>query len=208
MDTKKIFNNNKKWVLEQLKLDKDYFKNLSKGQSPDFLFIGCSDSRVSTESLMGLRSGEVFVHRNIANLVPNNDLNVMSVINYAIDHLGVKHIVVCGHYYCGGVHAAMQPQDMGIINPWLRNVRDVYRLHKLELNSIENEDEKYKRLVELNVQEQCVNVLKTAVVQRAYKKEKVQVHGWVWDMHSGKLINLNIDYDKIMEGIMEIYCLK
>jgi len=208
MDTEKIFTNNKKWVSEQLKLDKNYFKNLSKGQSPDFLFIGCSDSRVSTESLMGLKSGEVFVHRNIANLVPNNDLNIMSVINYSIDHLKIKHIVVCGHYYCGGIRAAMQPKDMGIINPWLRNVRDVYRLHKLELNSIDDEEQKYKRLVELNVQEQCVNVLKTAVVQRAYKKGNVQVHGWVWDMHSGKLINLNIDYDKIMEGIMEIYCLK
>jgi carbonic anhydrase len=132
----------------------------------------------------------------------------MSVINYAVDHLKIKHIVVCGHYYCGGVQAAMESKDMGIINPWLRNVRDVYRLHKLELNNIEDEEQKYKRLVELNVQEQCVNVLKTAVVQRAYKERNVQVHGWVWDMHSGKLINLNVDYDKIMEGIMEIYCLK
>ncbi len=208
MEIKKIFANNKKWVSKQLELNENYFKNLSKGQSPEFLCIGCSDSRVSAETITGLKPGDVFIHRNMGNLVPNTDLNVMSVINYAVDHLKVKHIVVCGHYYCGAVQAAMQPMDMGIINPWLRNIRDVYRLHKTELNNISDEEQKYKRLVELNVKEQCLNVLKTAVVQKAYNNNKIQVHGWVWDMHSGILIDLNIDTDKIMDDIMEIYRLK
>lgn len=208
MEINKIFSNNKKWVSHKLKLDSNYFKNLASGQSPELLYIGCSDSRVSAESLMGLNEGDVFVHRNIANLVPNNDLNVMSVINYAVAHLKVKHIVVCGHYDCGGVHAAMQPKDLGIINPWLRNVRDVYRLHKVELNKIDDEHDKYNRLIELNVQEQCVNVLKTAVVQKAINNGDVTMHGWVWDINTGKLIDLNIDFKSIMKNIMEIYCLK
>ena len=129
----------------------------------------------------------------------------MSVINYAVVHLNVKHIVVCGHYYCGGVKAAMQNNDLGILNPWLRSIRDVYRIHKEELNAIEDEDAKYRRLVELNVQEQCANVLKTAEVQVAYRAGKVTVHGWVFDIHSGKLIDLNIDFNKIVEGLREIY---
>ncbi len=125
-----IFKNNKAWVQQKLAVDSDYFEKLAEGQDPDFLYIGCSDSRVTAEELMGLKPGEVFVHRNIANIVGNNDLNVMSVINYAVDNLKVKHIVVCGHYYCGGVKAAMQSVDMGILNPWLRNIRDVFRFHK------------------------------------------------------------------------------
>lgn len=165
---KQIFKNNKKWVAEKKASDKEFFENLAKGQDPDFLYIGCSDSRVTVEDLMGLEPGEVFVHRNIANLVCNNDLNVMSVINYAVAHLQVKHIVVCGHYYCGGVKAAMQDRDLGILNPWLRNIRDVFRLHKDELNAIHDEEQKYKRLVELNVEEQCNNIIKTAVLQQAY----------------------------------------
>ena len=208
MEINKIFKNNKEWVSKQLKSDKNYFKNLAKGQAPEFLYIGCSDSRVSAEALMGVEPGEVFVHRNIGNLVPNTDLNVMSVINYSVEHLKVKHIIVCGHYYCGGVHAAMQHSDMGILNPWLRNIRDVYRFHKQELDKLYNEEDRYKRLVELNVQEQCVNVLKTAAVQKAYNEKKIRVHGWVFDIHSGKLIDLNIDFHEIMEGVMEIYRLK
>ena len=205
MDVNTIFQNNKKWVSNQLDLDKDYFKNLSKGQAPDFLYIGCSDSRVSAEALMGLDPGDIFVHRNIGNLVPNNDLNVMSVINYSVLHLKVKHIVVCGHYYCGGVHAAMQQANLGILNPWLRNIRDVYRTHNNELDKIENEDDKYKRLIELNVQEQCINVLKTAEVQEAISKWGLQVHGWIFDIHSGKLIDQEIEVDEILLGIKEIY---
>ncbi|MBI3519461.1 MAG: carbonic anhydrase [Bacteroidetes bacterium] len=201
----KIFENNKKWIAEKLAINEDYFENLAKGQQPEFLYIGCSDSRVTAEDLMGVQPGEVFIHRNIANLVNNVDLNVMSVINYAIRHLKVNHVVVCGHYNCGGVKAAMQPVDMGILNPWLRNIRDVYRTHKDELNNIKDEDARYKRLVELNVQEQCVNLIKTAAVQEAYKDRGLMVHGWVFDIHSGKLIDLKIDFDNILKNIMEIY---
>jgi carbonic anhydrase len=132
-------------------------------------------------------------------------MSAMSVINYAVTQLKVQHIVVCGHYYCGGVKAAMQSADLGILNPWLRNIRDVYRLHKEELNSITNEEEKYKRLVELNVQEQCVNVIKTSDVQKAIKERQLTVHGWVFDVHSGTLIDLEIDFESILEHIMEIY---
>lgn len=205
MNIEKIFSNNKKWIEERLQIDENYFKNLSSGQSPEILYIGCSDSRVSAEELMGVQPGDVFVHRNIANMVPNTDLNVMSVINYAVTHLKVKHLVICGHYYCGGVKAAMQSEDLGLLNPWLRNIRDVYRLHKSELNLIDCEDEKYNRLVELNVQEQCVNVLKTADVQKALLEKRITVHGWVWDIHSGNLIDLKIDFEKILEDIREIY---
>lgn len=201
----KIFENNKAWIAEKLAVNENYFENLAKGQSPEFLYIGCSDSRVTAEDLMGVQPGEVFIHRNIANLVNNVDLNVMSVINYAVRHLKVNHIVVCGHYNCGGVKAAMQPKDMGILNPWLRNIRDVYRTHKVELNAIENEDTRYNRLVELNVQEQCVNLIKTAAVQEAYNERGITVHGWVFDIHTGKLIDLNIDFPKILGDIMEIY---
>ena len=205
MEIKYIFDNNQRWVQEKIKMDKDYFKKLSLGQNPHILYIGCSDSRVSTEELMGAKPGEVFVHRNIGNMVPNSDMSAMSVINYAVTQLKVQHIVVCGHYYCGGVKAAMQSADLGILNPWLRNIRDVYRLHKEELNSITNEEEKYKRLVELNVQEQCVNVIKTSDVQKAIKERQLTVHGWVFDVHSGTLIDLEIDFEKILENIMEIY---
>jgi carbonic anhydrase len=201
----KVFENNKAWIAEKLAVDENYFENLSKGQSPEFLYIGCSDSRVTAEDLMGVQPGEVFIHRNIANLVNNVDLNVMSVINYAVRHLKVKHVVVCGHYNCGGVKAAMQPKDMGILNPWLRNIRDVYRTHKTELNAIQDEEKRYERLVELNVQEQCVNLIKTAAVQEAHKERGLIVHGWVFDIHTGKLIDLKIDFPKILGDIMEIY---
>lgn len=201
----KIFENNKKWIQEKLEIDADYFSKLAQGQAPEFLYIGCSDSRVTAEDLMGVKPGEVFIHRNIANLVNNVDLNVMSVLNYAVRHLKVKHVVVCGHYNCGGIKAAMQPEDMGLLNPWLRNIRDVYRLHRDELNAIANEEDRYNRLVELNVQEQCVNLIKTAAVQKAYKEWGLTVHGWVFDIHTGNLIDLNIDFPKILEGIMEIY---
>lgn len=205
MTTDQIFENNRGWVNDKLTLDENYFDNLSKGQSPEILYIGCSDSRVTAEELMGAKPGEAFVHRNIANMVSNLDLSSMSVINYAVVYLNVKHIVVCGHYYCGGVKAAMDSADLGILNPWLRNIRDVYRIHKVELSAIEDEEEKYKRLVELNVQEQCINVLKTAEVQHAYRTRCITVHGWVFDIKSGKLIDLNIDFEKIIENIAEIY---
>lgn len=208
MNINDAFKNNQKWIDDKIAVDKDYFNKLSLGQSPTMLYIGCSDSRVTAEEMMGVKPGEAFVHRNIANLINNVDLNVMSVINYAVRHLKVKHIVVCGHYYCGGVKAAMQPQDLGILNPWLRGIRDVYRLHKNELNGIADEEERYKRLVELNVQEQCINVIKTAAVQEAYYERGLSVHGWIFDIKTGKLIDLKIDFDKVLKNIMEIYDLK
>jgi len=205
MKLTRVFENNEDWISSKLDLNPNYFNDLSKGQSPDILYIGCSDSRVSAEELMGLEPGEVFVHRNIANMVVNIDLNCMSVLNYAVNHLKVNHVVVCGHYFCGGVKAAMQAQDLGLLNPWLRNIRDVYRTHKVELNSIEDETAKYNRLVELNVEEQCINLIKTADVQKAYKARGLKVHGWVFDIQTGKLIDLHVDFDKIMHDIMEIY---
>ena len=205
----KIFENNRKWVEEKTRNDKEFFAKLSKEQRPDFLFIGCSDSRVPANEIMGLEPGEVFVHRNIANMVPNTDVNVQSVIQYAVENLEVKHVIVCGHYGCGGVYAAMQSHDMGQMNMWLRNIRDVYRLHKMELNAIENEQAKYDRLIELNVQEQCVNITKTASVQKSYiKKGYPQVHGWVYDLKNGLLKDLNLDFDKILSDIREIYHLE
>ncbi len=205
MDITQIFKNNQNWVQNKIRLEPDYFSDLSKGQTPDILYIGCSDSRVTAEELMGVSPGEVFVLRNIANMVPNTDLGVMAVVNYAVLHLKVNHIVVCGHYYCGGVQAAMKSEDMGILNPWLRNIRDVYRMHKDELNGIKDEELRYKRLVELNVEEQCINILKTAEVQKARRDRDLTVHGWVFDVHSGKLIDLQIDFIKLLENIKEIY---
>lgn len=205
MNIDQIFRNNQQWVQEKLKLDPNYFEKLSEGQNPEVLYIGCSDSRVTAEELMGAKPGEAFIHRNIANVVSNLDLSAMSVINYAVSILKVKHIIVCGHYDCGGVKAAMESKDLGILNPWLRNIRDVYRLHRTELNSIEDEKEKYKRLVELNVQEQCVNVIKTSDVQIAHRERGITVHGWVFNIHSGKLLDLNIDYNDILKHIREIY---
>ncbi|MCB9201562.1 MAG: carbonic anhydrase [Flavobacteriales bacterium] len=205
MEVNKIFENNQKWINEKLSLDKDYFNKLSEGQSPEILYIGCSDSRVTAEEMMGAQPGEVFVHRNIANMVISIDLNVMSVLNYAVSHLKVNHIVVCGHYFCGGVKAAMQADDLGILNPWLRNIRDVYRMYQEELEAIENENDRYNRLIELNVKEQCINVIKTAAFQKAFNERGVQVHGWVLDVKSGKLIDLKIDFKKELEQIMKIY---
>lgn len=209
LDYKKIFENNRKWVAQKKATDKDFFKKLAEGQDPDILYIGCSDSRATAEELMGAQPGEVFVYRNIANIVSNTDLSSLTVIDFAVTNLKVKHIIVCGHYSCGGVEAAMLNQDMGILNPWLRNVRDVYRLHATELNSILDEDMRYKRLVELNVEEQCMNVIKTAIVQKTYLKYGYPVvHGWVFDVSTGELIDLEIDFNKKLKDIQEIYNLE
>ncbi|WP_405574125.1 carbonic anhydrase [Winogradskyella sp. Asnod2-B02-A] len=205
MILKNVFKNNEQWIKEKLAVDSSYFEKLGQGQNPELLFIGCSDSRVTAEELMGLGPGDVFVHRNIANMVVGTDANGMSVVNYAVTHLKVNHVVVCGHYACGGVKAAMQSADLGVLNGWLRNIRDVYRMHHDELNAIECEDKKYDRLVELNVQEQCVNLIKTAAVQKAYRDRGLKVHGWVFDVHSGKLIDLKIDFEGYLKDIMEIY---
>lgn len=201
-----IFENNRKWVASKTASDKDYFKKLALDQSPDYLYIGCSDSRVPANEVMGLEPGEVFVHRNVANLVNNVDLNVMSVINYAVRHLKVKYVIVCGHYNCGGVKAAMQPRDLGILNPWLRNIRDVYRLHQQELDAISDEETRYRRLVEINVQEQAVNVIKTAAVQQAYNQSGYPiVAGWVFDLANGVLVDLKLDFNAILKDIQKIY---
>ena len=205
MKIDQVFKNNENWIREKLKTDSSFFEEMGKGQSPEMLYIGCSDCRVSAEEVMGLGPGEVFVHRNIANMVISVDLNVMSVVEYAILNLKVNHVVVCGHYGCGGVKAAMQSADLGLLNPWLRNIRDVYRLHKKELDSFSDEEKRYERLVELNVQEQCVNLIKTAAVQKAYRERNLKVYGWVFDIHSGKLVDLKIDFENILKNIMEIY---
>jgi carbonic anhydrase len=208
MNISKVFENNRQWIADKLEKDENYFTDLSKGQKPELLYIGCSDSRVTAEELMGVQPGDAFVHRNIANMVISIDLNTMSVVEYAVKHLEVNHVIVCGHYYCGGVKAAMQSADLGILNPWLRNIRDVYRIHQEELDSIQDEDMRYNRLVELNVQEQCVNVIKTAVVQKAIRDRNLTIHGWVFDINSGKLIDLKIDFKEILKDIMKIYTLK
>lgn len=201
-----IFENNQRWVAENSATVPEFLTQLAADQAPDYLYIGCSDSRVTAEDLMGVAPGEVFVHRNIANLVVNNDLNALSVLEYAVRHLQVKHIVVCGHYGCGGVKYAMQSKDLGILNPWLRNIRDVYRLHHAELDAIADTVARYDRLVELNVQEQCVNVIKSAVVQQQYLRHKLPiVHGWVFDLKTGLLKDLNLDFEHILRDIQQIY---
>jgi len=201
-----IFENNKQWVQEKLNLDPDFFINLSKDQSPDFLWIGCADSRVPANVVTGLEPGDIFVHRNIANLVVNADLNVHSVIQYAVEHLKVKHIIVCGHYECGGVKASMLQEDLGLLNNWLRYIRDVSRLHQEELDAISDEAKRYDRLVELNVLEQCINVIKTAFVQKSYVNSGYPlVHGWVYDLKTGLIKDLNINFSQILEKIRKIY---
>lgn len=201
-----IFENNRRWIERKSKENPAFFQQLSADQTPDYLYIGCSDSRVSAEEIMGLGPGEAFVHRNVGNMVNGVDLNVMAVINYAVRHLKVKHIIVCGHYNCGGVNAAMDAKDLGLLNPWLRGIRDVYRLHKTELDAIRDMDKRCRRLVELNVEEQCINIIKTAALQISVRDHGYpSVHGWVFDMYSGKIIDLNIDFDKMLESVKEIY---
>lgn len=201
----RVFENNRKWAAEKAAKDPHFFEKLQNGQNPDYLWIGCSDSRIPAEQITGLDPGEAFIHRNIANLVCNTDLNVMSVINYAVRHLRVKHIVVCGHYGCGGVKAALTPADLGLLNPWLRNIRDVYRLHEAELDAIDG-SKRYDRLVELNVIEQCRNIIKTAAVQKTFSDNGYPiVHGWVFDFKDGLLTDLKIDFENVLAGIQKIY---
>lgn len=205
----KIFENNKKWVSEKLQLDPNYFKNLAEGQHPEYLYIGCSDSRVTAEDLMGVQPGEVFIHRNIANLVVSTDNNINAVVQYAVEHLKVKYIIVCGHYECGGVKAAINPSDMGQLNSWLQTLRDVYRLHKTELDNIEDNHKRFDRLVELNVMEQCINIIKIDHVQRSwYKTGFPQIYGWVFDVRTGGLIDLNLKMEEVFSNVRSIYDLK
>jgi carbonic anhydrase len=208
-DIRKIFQNNRTWVSGKLSNDPEYFKKLSEGQYPEFLYIGCSDSRVSVEDLMGLEPGDIFVHRNIANLVVGTDNNLNAVVQYAVDYLKVKHIILCGHYECGGVMAALQPSDMGQLNNWLQTLRDVYRFHQAELNEIQHVHQRFDRLVELNVIEQCINLLKIDHVQRSwYKTGYPKVHGWIFDVRTGILKDLQLDPKELLGEIRSIYDLK
>ena len=204
MEFNTIFQNNEQWIKDKLILDPNYFENLAKGQNPEFLYIGCSDSRVTAEDLMGLNPGEVFIHRNIANQVIPTDNNVNAVVQYAVEHLKV-----CGHYECGGVKAALNPSDMGQLNSWLQTLRDVRRLHKKELENIKDPQLLFDRLVELNVREQCMNIIKIDHVQKSwYKTGFPKIHGWVFDVRTGKLIDLGMDLEKEFMEIREIYDLK
>lgn len=182
---------NKAWVKEKLTLEDDYFENLSKGQQPTFLWVGCSDSRVPAEEVTGTAPGEIFVHRNIANLIVPDDLNVQSVLHYAIEVLKVKHVIVCGHYGCGGVKAATTDQRFGIMDQWLRNIKDVHKAHRSEIDAAGDEDAQHCKLVELNVLEQLKNIMKTKALQKAWHSEKrPTLHGWVFGLQDGLLRNL------------------
>jgi carbonic anhydrase len=206
MDFHTIFKNNEAWVSQKLEIDAHYFDKLAAGQHPEYLYIGCSDSRVNTGDVMGIPPGEMFVHRNIANLVVATDNNINAVIQYAVEYLKVKHIIVCGHYECGGVKAALHPSDMGQLNSWLQTLRDVYRFHKEELDEILTDQERFDKLVELNVLEQCINILKIDHVQRSWHKTHYpQVHGWVFNVRNGKLMDLKLNMGKEFANIRGIY---
>jgi carbonic anhydrase len=182
----KLLENNKNWATKMVKDDPDFFNRLVNVQHPEFLWIGCSDSRVPPNEITGTRPGEIFIHRNIANMVVHTDLNMLSVLEYAVNVLKVKHIIVCGHYGCGGVKAAMTRHSIGLINKWLRNIKDVYRFHREEIDSIADEDKRTNKLIELNVQEQVMNLAKTSIVQKAWKERNApHLHGWVYDLHDG-----------------------
>lgn len=195
MDLDHLFENNKSWVIDKLRIDADYFNNLSKNQSPHLLYFGCSDSRVNPERIMGLEEGEVFVHRNISNIVSDSDPNAMSVLYFAINNLKIAHIVVCGHYECGGIEGAMQNSDKGYLSQWLKNINDVKDTHKELIGSIHSEKEKKKKLTELNVLAQCRSIQNSDIVKKVSKKRNIHIYGWVFDIYSGKLMDLNFRID-------------
>jgi carbonic anhydrase len=182
----KLLLENKAWAAEKILNDPEFFTRLASLQEPEFLWIGCSDSRVPANEITGTQPGEIFVHRNIANMVVHTDLNLLSVLSYAVDVLKVQHIIVCGHYGCGGVKAALTKHSFGIINKWLRNIKDVYRIHRKEIDSLKEEEQRVNRLVELNVIEQVMNLAKTSIVQKAWKEQnRPQLHGWVYGLNNG-----------------------
>lgn len=184
----KLLFNNEHWAKEAVEKDPAYFARLATVQSPEFLWIGCSDSRVPANEITGTQPGEIFVHRNVANMVVHTDLNMLSVLEYAVHHLHVKHIIVCGHYGCGGVKASMTNHSFGIINKWLRNIKDVYRFHRDEIDAIADPELRANRLTELNVCEQVMNLAKTSIVQRAWKKNNYpHLHGWVYGLNDGRI---------------------
>ena len=201
----KLLDNNKKWVAEQLHLDPNFFENLSKGQSPEYLWIGCSDSRVPANTITGTDPGEMFVHRNIANMVVHSDMNMLSVLSYAVEVLKVKHIIVCGHYGCGGVLAAMGNQQIGLIDNWLRHIKDAYRYHHNELDAITDPIARGRRFVEVNVMEQVFDLGKTSIVQNAWKNNQpLHIHGWVYDIHDGLINDLGVNF-KCTKDLHSVY---
>lgn len=189
----KLLENNKLWVSRKLKKDPQFFHKLSEGQAPPVLWIGCADSRVPANEIIGAEPGEVFVHRNIANMVLHTDMSMLSVLDYAVNVLKVKHVIVCGHYGCGGVKAAMGNQHIGLIDNWIRHIKDVYRFHAKELNEIVDEKERFDRFVELNVFEQVQDLAKTSIIQEAWLKgQEVAIHGWVYGVHDGVIKDLKL----------------
>jgi len=200
-----LLEGNKKWVESQLKENPDYFTNLSKGQTPQVLWIGCSDSRVPANQITNTMPGEIFVHRNIANMVVHTDMNMLSVLDYAVNVLNVRHVIVCGHYGCGGVKAAMGTQQFGLIDNWLRNIKDVYRLYKNELEAITDEEKRFDRFVELNVIEQVFDLTKTSIIQNSWKaRSQPYVHGWVYSIATGIIKDLQVSFNSATK-IPEIY---
>ncbi|MGA9639598.1 carbonate dehydratase [Flavobacterium sp.] len=205
---KKIIDNNKEWVESKLAIDPNFFADLAKGQTPPLLWIGCSDSRVPANEIIGAKPGEVFVHRNIANMVVHSDMNMLSVLDYAVNVLKVEHVIVCGHYGCGGVKAAMGNQSIGIIDNWIRHIKDVYRLHNEYLDSIQDENERFNAFVEINVKEQVFDLCKTSIVQGAWKNgQNLTIHGWVYGLNSGYVTDLNVNFSS-NKGLEEVYQLK
>ena len=204
---KKILENNKKWVEKKLALNPEYFNNLAEGQRPPLLWIGCSDSRVPANEIIGAEPGEVFVHRNIANMVVHSDMNMLSVLDYAVNALKVKHVIVCGHYGCGGIKAAMENNSIGIIDNWIRHIKDVYRFHQHELNSIQDENERFNKFVEVNVKEQVLDLAKTSIVQNAWNNgQELSIHGWVYGLNSGYVTDLGLNFscDKDLDQVYQL----
>lgn len=200
-----LLENNKKWVVKMLDKDPQFFERLSHGQQPPILWIGCADSRVPANEIIGAQPGEVFVHRNIANMVLHTDMSMLSVLDYAINVLKVSHVIVCGHYGCGGVQAAMTNKHIGLIDNWIRHIKDVYRFHQDELNAIEDESQRFNRFVELNVKEQVLDLAKTSIIQNAWEqKQKIHIHGWVYDIHDGIINDLNVSI-KNNESLSQVY---
>jgi carbonic anhydrase len=193
---KRLIQGNKEWVETKALNDKNFFENLTKGQAPEILWIGCSDSRVPANEVTGTQAGEIFVHRNIANMVVHSDMNMLSVLDYAVNVLKVKHVIVCGHYGCGGVQAAMSNRQFGLVENWIRHIKDVYRIYETELEAIENVKERFDRFVELNVYEQVFDLSKTSIVQNAWEnRNEPKLHGWVFDMSTGLLKDLGVSFD-------------
>lgn len=204
---KQLLQNNKDWVKQKLNEDEAYFSKLADGQQPPLLWIGCADSRVPANEIIGAAPGEVFVHRNIANMVLHTDMSMLSVLDYAVNVLKVKHVIVCGHYGCGGVQAAMSNSSFGLIDNWVRHIKDVYRFHHKELDAITDEKEKFDRFVELNVKEQVLDLAKTSIVQGAWnKKQELHIHGWVYGVGSGIVKDLGVNFtcDKDLEAVYQL----